>query len=80
MIHGQLTFRPLSVPVRISILLYHNIYCISEVINIPSISIYVNDKLYKYLFDKGPSPAVAGKNIIESAFNKQKKETENATQ
>ena len=50
----------------------------SEVINIPSISIYVNDKLYKYLLDKGPSPAVAGKYIIESDFNKQKKETENA--
>lgn len=38
----------------------------------PSISIYVNDELYKYLLDKGPSPAVAGKNIIESDFNKQK--------
>ena len=70
MICVHLTFRPLGVSDQFSILLYYNIYCISEVITIPSISIYVNDKLYKYLFDKGPSPAVAGKNIIEADYNK----------
>lgn len=78
--HGHLTFRPLGMPEQISILLYYDIYCTSEVITIPSISIYVNDELYKYLLDKGPSPSVAGKDIIETDFNKQKKETENATQ
>ena len=36
----------------------------------PSISIYVNDNIYKYLLDKGPSPSIAGKNIIESDYNK----------
>ena len=56
--------------VQISTLLYYNTYCISEVINIPSISIYVNDNIYKYLLDKGPSPAVAGKDIIEADYNK----------
>ena len=45
----------------------------------PSISIYVNDELYIYLTNIGPSASIAGKDIIESNFNKQK-ETENATQ
>lgn len=50
----------------------------NKVINIPSISIYVNDEMYKYLMDKGTTPSKAGKNIIESEYNRQK-ETENDT-
>lgn len=35
----------------------------------PSISIYVNDKVYAYLTKIGPSASIAGKDIIESDYN-----------
>jgi len=36
----------------------------------PSLSIYVNNEIYKYLMEVGPTPTIAGKDIIESDFNK----------